>query len=130
MYQYKVKKIIKIIDGDTFSAELDLGFNLSYSVHIRLTDIDAPEVRTLNEDMKKYGLRAKQKLEEYLKGGDGDLLVTTLKPSSDDKYNRVLATAYKEGQNLTASEFMLANQYAWCYDGKEKETDLSKLAAL
>lgn len=131
MYQYRVEKIIDIIDGDTLKVELDLGFNIFHRVTLRLVDINAPEVRTLNEELKKYGLRAKQKLKEYLDfGAVGDVIVSTLKPNSEDKYGRVLGTLYKEGQPLTASEFMLANSYAWYYSPKVTETDLTKLAPL
>jgi micrococcal nuclease len=129
MYQYKAK-ILDIIDGDTLKVELSLGFDIYHRVTLRLTDINAPEVRTLNEEVKKYGIRAKEKLEEYVNGGDGNLIVSTLKPNPQDKWGRVLGTLYKEGQNLTASEYMLANSYAWYYSDKVKETDLTKLAPL
>jgi endonuclease YncB( thermonuclease family) len=130
MYQYRIEKIFKILDGDTIEVLIDLGFHTYIRKTIRLVDINAPEVRTLNEEVKKYGLRAKEKLEEYLNGGDGNLIVSTLKPDSKDAYGRVLGTLYKEGQNLTASEYMLANSYAWYYSPKVTETDLTKLAPL
>lgn len=130
MYQYRIEKIIKVIDGDTVDTLIDLGFYTYLRKSIRLVEINAPEVRSLNEEVKKYGLRAKEKLEEYLSGGDGNIIVSTLKPNAEDKYGRVLGTLYKEGQNLTASEFMLANSYVWYYSDKVKETDLTKLAPL
>jgi endonuclease YncB( thermonuclease family) len=130
MYQYKIRKIIDIIDGDTLKVELSLGFYIYHEITLRLVDINAPEVRTINEEVKKYGIRAKEKLQEYINGGDGNLIISTLKPKSEDKYGRILGTLYKEGQNLTASEYMLANSYAWYYSDKVKETDLTKLAPL
>lgn len=130
MYQYKIKKVNRILDGDTIEAELDLGFNITLTQNIRLVDIDSPEIHTLNEDHKKYGIRAKEKLNEYLSYGNGSIIVSTLKPDSSDKYGRILGTVYKEGQNLTASEYMLANNYAWYYDGKTKSCDYSILAKL
>ena len=130
MYQYKAR-ILEIIDGDTLKVELSLGFDIYHRVSLRLVDINAPEVRTLNEEVKKYGLRAKEKLEEYVNGGgEGNVIVSTLKPNPQDKWGRVLGTLYKEGQNLTASEYMLANSYAWYYSDKVTETDLTKLAPL
>ena len=130
MYQYKIKKVNKILDGDTIEAELDLGFNISLTQTIRLTDIDSPEIHTLNEEHKKYGIRAKEKLNEYLSYGTGNIIVATLKPNSSDKYGRILGTVYKEGHSLTASEYMLANNYAWHYDGKTKSQDYSILAEI
>lgn len=130
MYQYRIKKVNRILDGDTIEAELDLGFNISLTQTIRLVDIDSPEVHTLNEEHKKYGIRAKEKLNEYLSQGEGNIIVATLKPNSSDKYGRILGTVYKEGHSLTASEYMLANNYAWYYDGKTKSKDYSILAEL
>jgi micrococcal nuclease len=128
MYQYKIK-VLRVIDGDTIEASIDLGFNIFFKQFIRLTNIDAPEVRTLNEEVKKYGLRAKEKLEEYLNSGDS-IIVATQNPNRTEKYGRVLGEVYVEGNNLTASEFMFANQYAWVYDSKNRKSDLSELAPL
>lgn len=130
MYQYRVKNIIKIIDGDSIIVLLDLGFYIYAQKTIRLVDIDSPEIHTLNEEHKKYGIRAKEKLTEYLSFENGDIIVSTLKPNSSDKYGRILGSVYKEGHNLTASEYMLANNYAWYYDGKTKIKDYSTLSEL
>jgi micrococcal nuclease len=46
MYHYKVKRILKVVDGDTVDVEIDLGFGISVSHRIRLKNINAPEVHT------------------------------------------------------------------------------------
>jgi endonuclease YncB( thermonuclease family) len=43
MYEYKVKRVVKVVDGDTVDLELDLGFHCSITERFRLKDIDAPE---------------------------------------------------------------------------------------
>jgi micrococcal nuclease len=129
MYQYKISKIRRIIDGDTVDVTIDLGFNIHLNHRVRLSNIDAPSIRTLNEEVKKYGLRAKEKLEEYLNSGD-NIIVATQKPSETEKYGRILGEIYVEGHNLTASEYLFANQYAWVYDEKNRKSDLSELAPL
>jgi micrococcal nuclease len=129
MYQYKILKIRRVLDGDTVDVTIDLGFNINLNHRVRLVNIDAPSIRTLNEEVKKYGLRAKEKLEEYLNSGDS-IIVATQKPSETEKYGRILGEIYVEGHNLTASEYLFANQYAWAYDGKNKKSDLSELAPL
>ena len=130
MYQYGIERVIEIIDGDTLKVVISLGFDIYLEKSLRLVDINAPEVRSLNEEVKLYGLRAKQKLEEYVNMGDGRLIVSTMKPNLNDVFGRVLGSLYKEGQPLTASEFMLANNYAWVYSPKVKLSDLSLLAPL
>jgi micrococcal nuclease len=127
MYQYKIKDI-RVVDGDTIEASIDLGFNIFLKQFIRLSNINAPEIKTLNEEVKKYGLRAKNKLEEYINSGT-EVIVATQNPNKSEKYGRVLGEVYVQGHNLTASEYLFANQYAWAYD-PSKEQDLSELAPL
>jgi micrococcal nuclease len=130
MYQYRIKKIERIIDGDTFICELDLGFNIILKQTVRLIGINTPEIHTLNEEVKKYGLRAKEKLQEYLSKGS-EIIIETKKPDSIEKYGRIIGSVYVIGEPLTADEYMIANNYAWSYKGKgEKNLNLSELAAL
>jgi micrococcal nuclease len=129
MYQYKISNILRVIDGDTVEATLDLGFNIHLKQIIRLTNIDAPSIRTLDEEVKKYGLRAKEKLEEYLKTGDR-IIVATQNPNRTEKFGRVLGELYVEGNSLTASEYLFSNEYAWVYDEENRKSDLSELAPL
>lgn len=127
MYKYKILQIIRVIDGDTVEAIIDLGFNIQLKQNIRLSNINAPTIRTLDEEVKKYGLRAKEKLEEYINTGES-IIVATQKPRENDKYGRVLGELYVEGHSLTASEYLLANQYVWLYDiEEEKLIDLAPL---
>ena len=130
MYQYKIKKIERVIDGDTFVCVMDLGFNIGLTQTVRLVGINAPEIHTLNEDVKKFGLRAKQKLQEYLSKGT-EIIIETQKPDSTEKYGRILGEVYVVGEPITADEYMLANKYAWNYDGKGvKNLNLAELAPL
>ena len=39
-------KIVKVYDGDTCTCEIDLGFNITRRVKIRLVGINTPEIRT------------------------------------------------------------------------------------
>ena len=66
MYQYKIKKIHRIIDGDTIDVEIDLGFGITLSQRVRLKDIDAAETRTKDLKEKAEGLMAKEWLEKEL----------------------------------------------------------------
>ena len=54
MYEYRVKKVTGVVDGDTIDVELDLGFNISYSQRVRLAGIDTPESRTADKAEKAY----------------------------------------------------------------------------
>lgn len=46
MYTY-MATIIKVHDGDSFLADVDLGFHVSERMWLRLADVDTPELNTL-----------------------------------------------------------------------------------
>ena len=68
MYEYRCK-VVKVIDGDTVDVDIDLGFGIwQMDEHVRIMGIDTPESRTRDKVEKKFGLAAKAKLKELLKG--------------------------------------------------------------
>ena len=48
MYEYSVKEVVNVVDGDTIDIVIDLGFDLTKKERVRLAGIDAPESRTSN----------------------------------------------------------------------------------
>ena len=48
MYEYAIKEIVKVVDGDTIDIIIDLGFDLTKKERVRLAGIDSPESRTKN----------------------------------------------------------------------------------
>ena len=54
MFTYSAN-LIKIIDGDTIDAEIDLGFSTFVKKRIRFLGIDAPETRTRDLSEKEAG---------------------------------------------------------------------------
>ena len=67
MYNYNAT-CVRVIDGDTIDAEIDLGFDIKVTKRIRLGGINAPESRTRNKVEKKLGLAAKERLKEMMEG--------------------------------------------------------------
>jgi micrococcal nuclease len=113
MYQYKIKKIHRIIDGDTVDVEISLGFGISIVHRVRLKDIDAAETRTKDLKEKAEGLLAKEWLEKEL-SKPGEWIIETTK---DDKYGRILGTLYLVGEPVTVNERMLNDGIARPYLG-------------
>ena len=62
-YVYNAK-LLRVIDGDTVDALIDLGFDTWVKKRIRLYGIDTPEVRTRDKEEKKKGVAAKERLKE------------------------------------------------------------------
>ena len=46
MYEYRIKEVVKVVDGDTVDIILDLGFGLFKKERVRIAGIDTPEKRT------------------------------------------------------------------------------------
>ena len=86
MYNYNAK-CIRVVDGDTIDAEIDLGFDVKIKKRIRLAGINAPESRTRNKVEKKLGLAAKERLVEIMEGA-ADCF--ELESQELGKYGRVL----------------------------------------
>jgi len=127
MYEYRVKKITGVVDGDTIDVDIDLGFNVSYSQRVRLAGIDTPESRTKDKFEKSLGLEAKEYLKSKLK--DATLIVIkTEKPDSSEKYGRILGWLYVDGDTVSINDHMIEDGYAWGYLGDTKVKDFSALA--
>ena len=95
MYTYKAK-LIRIVDGDTIDAEIDLGFDTIVRKRIRLYGINTPETRTKDMTEKEKGLAAKQRLTELL---SGEFIVETIL-NKRGKYGRVLGVVYTMNNDI------------------------------
>jgi len=124
MYEYAIKEVVKVVDGDTIDVLIDLGFDLTKKERIRLAGIDTPESRTRNLEEKKMGLEAKEYLQNKLDNCN-DLRVKTEK---DGKYGRMLGWLHGNDENI--NNIMVTEGYAWEYDGGTKEKSLEVLRAL
>ena len=98
MYEYKIKSIDRVVDGDTVDVIIDLGFDILHKTRVRLYGIDAPESRTRDLEEKKRGLKATQRLTEllgakYSRSGDTEALI--LKTKEKGKFGRYLGVFYR-----------------------------------
>mgnify|MGYP003324407663 FL=1 len=129
MYTYFVKRVVKIVDGDTVDIEIDLGFDLTKKERVRLGGIDTPESRTKDLEEKAMGLEAKDYLTTLLEGAT-ELIVTTEK---DGKFGLMIGTLYMSSECVEAGESinqaMIDDGFAWEYDGGTKHKDLNDLLA-
>jgi micrococcal nuclease len=127
MYEYRVKKVTNVVDGDTIDVDIDLGFSVSFSQRLRLAGIDTPESRTTNKVEKALGLESKDYLKYKLKDAK-EVVVKTEKPDSSEKYGRILGWVYVDGSTKSVNEMMIEDGYAWGYLGETKVKDFDALA--
>jgi micrococcal nuclease len=127
MYEYHVKKVANVVDGDTIDVEIDLGFDISFSSRVRLAGIDTPESRTTNKAEKVLGLEAKEYVKSKIKDAK-DIVIKTEKMDSSEKYGRILGWLFLDGSKVSVNEQMIADGYAWGYLGDTKVKDFEALA--
>jgi len=127
MYEYHVKKVSNVVDGDTIDVEIDLGFDISFSSRVRLAGIDTPESRTTNKAEKVLGLEAKEYIKSKIKDAK-DVVIKTEKMDSSEKYGRILGWLFLDGSKVSVNEQMIADGYAWGYLGDTKVKDFEVLA--
>jgi len=127
MYEYRVKNVIKIVDGDTIDVDIDLGFDISLTKRVRLAGIDTPESRTTDKVEKALGLEAKEYLKYKFKDAKLVVIKTEL-PDSTEKYGRILGWVYLDGNTISVNDQMIEDGYAWGYLGDTKVKDFDALA--
>lgn len=107
MYEYNAK-IISIYDGDTVTAEVDLGFNVTITEKFRLVRINAPEVRG---EEREDGLKSRDRLRELIL--NKNVIIKTLKDRKG-KYGRYLAEIYinQDDETTNVNDWLVTENLA------------------
>ena len=123
MYNYNAT-CVRVVDGDTIDAMIDLGFGVHVKKRIRLAGINAPESRTRNLVEKKLGLAAKERLKEMLEGAANCF---ELESTELGKYGRVLGRLHIDkiaGKDtitkVCVNDKLVEEGYAVEYDGGKR----------
>ena len=122
MYNYKIN-LLRVVDGDTIDAEIDLGFDVKIKKRIRFMGINTPESRTKNLEEKARGLAAKDRVKALLEGC-GKIQLTS---HGVGKFGRCLGELSidivdgKEGLTMTnLNELLIKEGHAVEYHGGKK----------
>ena len=126
MYEYYVRKVENVVDGDTIDVLIDLGFDILFASRVRLAGIDTPESRTKDLAEKALGLEAKEYLKKALKEAKS-VVIKTEKMDSSEKYGRILGWVYINGDTVSLNDMMINDGYAWGYLGDTKVKDFEAL---
>jgi len=126
MYEYYVRKVENVVDGDTIDVLIDLGFDILFQSRVRLAGIDTPESRTKDLKEKALGLESKEYLKKALKDAKS-VVIKTEKMDSSEKYGRILGWVYINGDSVSLNDMMINDGYAWGYLGDTKVKDFEAL---
>lgn len=99
---------VRVIDGDTIEALLDLGFHCRFDISMRLDGINAAEHGSVSGDAATAWLTG-------LVAASKEVLVTTHKHASGDKFGRILAVLWCDGVNV--NDLAVSLGHAVPYDG-------------
>jgi micrococcal nuclease len=126
MFEYYVKEVTKVVDGDTIDVVIDLGFDISFTSRVRLAGIDTPESRTKDLAEKALGLESKKYLADRIKAAK-NVVIRTEKINSSEKFGRILGWLYLDGESNSINHEMIEKGYAWGYLGDAKVKDFDSL---
>ena len=112
-------KLVRVVDGDTCDAMIDLGFDTWVKKRIRFAGVDTWESRTRNKEEKKKGLEAKAYTKKMLESSDEGNF--TLKSYVTGKYGRVLGEIFLEGEDVSLNQLLKENGHAYEYHGEKKK---------
>ena len=122
MYNYKIN-LLRVVDGDTIDAEIDLGFDIKVKKRIRFMGINTPESRTRNLEEKARGLAAKDRVKQLLEGCQN----INLKSHGVGKFGRCLGEIFLDrvdgSEKLTLvslNELLISENHAVEYHGGKR----------
>lgn len=98
IYRFENCHLVRVIDGDTFVASIDVGFGFTTTQRIRLMGCDMPERN------QPGGSAATAQLSGYL-GCAERLIITTIKQDSFGRWLAQVSRSDGDG-NLDATEWM------------------------
>ena len=112
-------KLVRVVDGDTADAMIDLGFDVWVKSRIRFYGVDAWESRTRNKEEKVKGLAAKAYVKDLLENSDeGKFSIIS---HGTGKYGRVLGELFVKGETKSLNDLLIENGHAYEYEGGKKK---------
>ena len=95
--------VLRVLDGDTIDALVDLGFNVSMKIRFRLSGFDAPETyRPKSKDEKLAGLKAAESLKEMI--GNKSVIIESNKFG---KYRYLAKVYFNDGDEESVNDKMI-----------------------
>ena len=131
-------KLLRVVDGDTIDALIDVGFDIWVKKRIRYKGIDTWESRTRDLDEKAKGLLAKARNKELLEAGTFKIV-----SYGTGKFGRVLgeifvspdAVGHEISENVDRSsdglvsinDILIEEGHAYEYDGGKKKAFVAEI---
>jgi micrococcal nuclease len=107
LFHYRAT-VASVYDGDTITANIDLGFNITIREKIRLQGINTPEVRGSE---REEGLRSRDALRAQI---DGKEIYLKTEKDKKGKYGRYIGTILQEvdGELVNINQWLVSEGLA------------------
>ena len=115
MYTYQCNTI-RVIDGNTVDASIDLGFNVTIRQRIKLYGVNVSDMRSTDESVRQQAMASKQKLAELL----GNEFVCETIVNKRGKAGRVmgkLTTTNTNGSKVDINQQLIDQGFAEPFGG-------------
>ena len=109
--------VVKIVDGDTVDALIDVGFSIMTKKRIRFRGINTPESRTRDVEEKINGLAAKDRVVQLLSENDNKFI---LKSYGVGKYGRCLGELFVDAHEESINQVLINEGHATEYWGGKR----------
>ena len=121
-YEYNAT-VIDIVDGDTITVDIDLGFNVKLANQkVRLIGVDTPESRTSDKIEKIFGMASKEYCKKFIdECKDKTVVIRTYLSDSEEKFGRLLGEIINPTTKKILNEELIKNNYAVKYLGENKD---------
>ena len=121
-YEYNAT-VIDIVDGDTITVDIDLGFNVKLANQkVRLLGVDTPESRTSDKIEKIFGMASKEYCKKFIEEcKDKTVVIRTYLSDSEEKFGRLLGEIINPTTKKILNEELIKNNYAVKYLGENKD---------
>ena len=121
-YEYNAT-VIEIVDGDTITVDIDLGFNVKLANQkVRLLGVDTPESRTSDKIEKIFGMASKEYCKKFIdECKDKTVVIRTYLSDSEEKFGRLLGEIINPTTKKILNEELIKNNYAVKYLGENKD---------
>ena len=120
MYEYKIKSIEHIVDGDTFDCIVDVGFSILHKIRVRMYGINTPESRTRDLEEKARGLASKKRLIEILEEGTDNLMLQTKEKGKYGRYLGIITNVSNPDSIVNVNQQLISEGYAVAYFGGKR----------
>jgi len=112
MQKYKAK-LIRVVDGDTIDAEIEIGFDIFVRKRIRLWGIDAPETRSRDKAEVQAGKDAYRRLAAILALSNGEFELIT---HGDGKFGRCLGEIFVQEHKESINQVLINEGFVEAYE--------------